>query len=122
MNLSGKAVQHHLTANRIPVENLLVITDDLALPYGKLRLKGQGSAGGHNGLKHIQETLQSPTYARLRFGVGSEFSRGKQVDYVLSPFSPDEQIELPTHLEKAAEIALSFGTIGLERTMNFFNT
>ncbi len=122
MNLSGKAVQHHLTANKIPVENLLVITDDLALPFGKLRLKGQGSAGGHNGLKHIQETLQSLAYARLRFGVGAEFGRGKQVDYVLSPFSADEQIDLPTRIEKAGEIALSFGTIGLERTMNFFNT
>ena len=121
MNLSGKAVQHHLAAHKIPLENLLVITDDLALPYGKLRLKGQGSAGGHNGLKHIQETLQTPNYARLRFGVGSEFGRGKQVDYVLSPFSADEQIDLPTHLEKAAEMALAFGSIGLERTMNFYN-
>ena len=121
MNLSGKAVQHHLTANKIPVENLLVITDDLALPYGRLRLKGQGSAGGHNGLKHIQETLETPNYARLRFGVGSEFGRGKQVDYVLSSFSADEQIDLPTHIEKAAEIALAFGALGLERTMNFYN-
>jgi peptidyl-tRNA hydrolase, PTH1 family len=121
MNLSGKAVQHHLTAHNIPVENLLVITDDLALPYGKLRLKSQGSAGGHNGLKHIQETLQTPNYARLRFGVGSDFSRGKQVDYVLSPFSADERIDLPTHIEKAAEISLAFGSIGVERTMNFYN-
>ncbi len=121
MNLSGKAVQHHLTANKIPVENLLVVTDDLALPYGKLRLKGQGSAGGHNGLKHIQETLETANYARLRFGVGSEFGRGKQVDYVLSPFSADEQIDLSTHIERAAEIALAFGTLGLERTMNFYN-
>ncbi len=121
MNLSGKAVQHHLTVHKIPVENLLVITDDLALPYGKLRLKGQGSAGGHNGLKHIQETLQTPTYARLRFGVGSEFSRGKQVDFVLSPFSADERIDLSTHIERAAETALAFGALGLERTMNFYN-
>ncbi len=121
MNLSGKAVQHHLTAHKIPVENLLVITDDLALPYGKLRLKSQGSAGGHNGLKHIQETLQTPNYARLRFGVGSEFSKGKQVDYVLSQFSADERIDLSTHIEKAAEIALAFGSIGVERTMNFYN-
>lgn len=121
MNLSGKAVQHHLTANKIPLENLLVITDDLALPYGKLRLKGQGSAGGHNGLKHIQETLGTPNYARLRFGVGSDFSKGRQVDYVLSPFSKEEQIDLPTHIEKAAEMALAFGTIGLERAMNFYN-
>ena len=121
MNLSGKAVQHHLTANKIPIENLLVITDDLALPYGKLRLKSQGSAGGHNGLKHIQETLGTTNYARLRFGVGSEFSRGKQVDYVLSQFSADERIDLSTHIEKAAEMALAFGTIGVERAMNFFN-
>jgi peptidyl-tRNA hydrolase, PTH1 family len=121
MNLSGKAVQHHLTTHRIPPENLLVITDDLALPYGKLRLKGQGSAGGHNGLKHIQETLQTPAYARLRFGIGSDFGRGQQVDFVLSPFSADEQIDLPTHIERATEIALAFGTLGLERTMNFYN-
>jgi PTH1 family peptidyl-tRNA hydrolase len=121
MNLSGKAVQHHLTANKIPVGNLLVITDDLALPFGKLRLKGQGSAGGHNGLKHIQETLGTPNYARLRFGVGSEFSKGRQVDYVLSPFSADERIDLSTHIEKAAEVALAFGSIGLERAMNFYN-
>lgn len=121
MNLSGKAVQHHLAVNKIPLEHLLVITDDLALPYGKLRLKSQGSAGGHNGLKHIQETLATPNYARLRFGVGGDFSRGKQVDYVLSPFSADERIDLTTHVEKAAEMALAFGTIGIERAMNFYN-
>jgi PTH1 family peptidyl-tRNA hydrolase len=122
MNLSGKAAAHYLTSLKIPRENMVVVTDDLALPYGKLRLKGKGSAGGHNGLKSIQESIGSDEYARLRFGVDSSFSRGRQVDYVLSPFSPDEQIDLPTHIEKAAEAVLSFGTVGLERTMNVVNT
>ena len=122
MNLSGKAAAHYLTSLKIPRENMVAVTDDLALPYGKLRLKGKGSAGGHNGLKSIQESIGSDEFARLRFGVDSSFSRGRQVDYVLSPFSPDEQIDLPTHIEKAAEAVLSFGTVGLERTMNVVNT
>ncbi|WP_181306200.1 aminoacyl-tRNA hydrolase [Rufibacter sp. XAAS-G3-1] len=121
MNLSGKAVAHWLSVLKIPAQQMLVITDDLALPYGKLRMRAKGSAGGHNGLKHIEETLGSNEYPRLRFGVDSQFSKGRQVDYVLSPFSADEQIDLSTHIEKAAEMCLSFGTIGLERTMNFFN-
>jgi len=122
MNLSGKAAAHYLTSLKIPKESMVVVTDDLALPYGKLRLKGKGSAGGHNGLKSIQESIGSDEYARLRFGVDSSFSKGRQVDYVLSPFSADEQIDLSTHIEKAAEAILSFGTIGLERTMNVVNT
>lgn len=122
MNLSGKAVSHWLSSLKIPASQMLVITDDLALPYGKLRLRAKGSAGGHNGLKHIEETLGTTEYPRLRFGVEANFPKGRQVDYVLSPFSPDEQIELPTLIEKAAEMAVSFGTIGLERTMNFYNT
>lgn len=121
MNLSGKAVAHWLSVLKIPAEQMLVITDDLALPYGKLRMRAKGSAGGHNGLKHIEETLGNNEYPRLRFGVDSQFSKGRQVDYVLSPFSEDEKIDLSTHIEKAAEMSLSFGTIGLERTMNFFN-
>lgn len=122
MNLSGKAVSHWLSTLKIPASHMLVITDDLALPYGKLRLRAKGSAGGHNGLKHIEETLGTTDYPRLRFGVDAQFAKGRQVDYVLSPFTPDEQIELPTLIEKAAEMSISFGTIGLERTMNFFNT
>ncbi|WP_324671997.1 aminoacyl-tRNA hydrolase [Hymenobacter sp. GOD-10R] len=122
MNLSGKAAAHYLTSLKIPVANMVVVTDDLALPYGKLRLKGKGSAGGHNGLKHIQETLSTDEYARLRFGVDANFSKGRQVDYVLNPFSADEQIDLPTHIERAADGVLMFGLQGLERTMNVVNT
>ena len=121
MNLSGRAAQHWLTALKTPVEQLLVVTDDLALPFGKLRLKGQGSAGGHNGLKDIQATLGTDKYARLRFGVDSNFSKGRQVDYVLDPFSADERIELPTRIEAAGEAVLAFGSLGLERAMNAVN-
>jgi peptidyl-tRNA hydrolase, PTH1 family len=121
MNLSGKAAQHWLSTLKIPAENMLVVTDDLALPFGKLRLKGQGSAGGHNGLKDIQATLGTDTYARLRFGVDANFPKGRQVDYVLQPFSADEQIDLSTRIEKAAEAVLAFGSLGLERAMNVVN-
>ena len=122
MNLSGKAVQHWLSTLKIPASQMLVITDDLAIPFGKLRMRGKGSAGGHNGLKHIEETLGNNEYARLRFGVEANFPKGRQVDYVLSPFSADEQIDLPGLIEKAGEMAISFGAIGIERTMNFYNT
>jgi PTH1 family peptidyl-tRNA hydrolase len=122
MNLSGKAAAHYLTSLKLEKENMVVVTDDLALPYGKLRLKGKGSAGGHNGLKSIQETIGSDEYARLRFGVDANFPKGRQVDYVLNPFTADEQIDLPTHIEKAADALLAFGTLGLERTMNVVNT
>ncbi|HEX8425968.1 aminoacyl-tRNA hydrolase [Hymenobacter sp.] len=122
MNLSGKAAAHYLTSLKLEKESMLVVTDDLALPYGKLRLKGKGSAGGHNGLKSIQETIASDEYARLRFGVDANFPKGRQVDYVLNPFSADEQIDLPTHIEKAADAVLAFGTLGLDRAMNVVNT
>lgn len=121
MNLSGKAAAHWLSTLKIPVENMVVVTDDLALHFGKLRLKGQGSAGGHNGLKDIQATLGTDKYARLRFGVDANFSKGRQVDYVLDPFSADEQIELPTRIEAAGEAVLAFGSMGLERAMNVVN-
>jgi peptidyl-tRNA hydrolase, PTH1 family len=121
MNLSGKAVAHYLTSLKIPVEHMLVITDDLALPFGKLRMRAKGSAGGHNGLRHIEETLGHNQYPRLRFGVGDNYSKGRQVDYVLSPFAGEETDQLPALIEQAADMSLSFGTIGLERTMNFFN-
>ncbi|WP_151089453.1 aminoacyl-tRNA hydrolase [Hymenobacter baengnokdamensis] len=121
MNLSGKAAAHWLSTLKIPVENMLVVTDDLALPFGKLRLKGQGSAGGHNGLKDIQATLGTDVYARLRFGVDANFPKGRQVDYVLNPFSVDEQIDLPLRIEKAGEAVLAFGALGLERAMNSVN-
>lgn len=122
MNLSGKAAAHYLTSLKLEKQNMVVVTDDLALPYGKLRLKGKGSAGGHNGLKSIQETIGSDEYARLRFGVDANFPKGRQVDYVLNPFTADERIDLPTHIEKAADAILAFGTLGLERAMNIVNT
>ena len=121
MNLSGKAATHWLSTLKIPVANMVVVTDDLALPFGKLRLKGQGSAGGHNGLKSIQESIGTDVYARLRFGVDANFPKGRQVDYVLNPFSADEQIDLPARIEKAAEAVLAFGALGLERAMNVVN-
>jgi peptidyl-tRNA hydrolase, PTH1 family len=122
MNLSGKAVGHYLSSLKLPPEQMLVITDDIAIPFGKLRMRVKGSAGGHNGLKHIEETLGHNNYPRLRFGVGDAFHKGKQVDYVLSKFSADEEAELQTLIEKAAEATIAFGTIGLERAMNQYNT
>ena len=121
MNLSGKAVNYYLQAEKIPLENLLVITDDLALPFGKLRMKGKGSDGGHNGLKDIQATLNSQLYARLRFGVGSEFNKGQQVDYVLGGWAPEEAKLLEERLKIAGEFIKGFSTIGLEMTMTNWN-
>ena len=121
MNLSGKAIAYWLQELKIPKENLLVIVDDLALPFGTLRLRTKGSSAGHNGLKNIEQLLGGPEYARLRFGIGSEFQKGQQVDYVLSNFSQDEFKGLPALMDKAEEMVKSFCTIGSERTMNFFN-
>lgn len=122
MNLSGKAVNYWMKEHKIPVENLLVITDDIALPYGKLRMRGKGSNGGHNGLGNIQETLGTDVYPRLRFGVGSDFAKGRQADYVLSNFSKEELIELPIFMDKVIDGIFSFCTVGLDRTMNVVNT
>lgn len=121
MNLSGKAVHYWLQKEKIPLDRLLVITDDLALPFGTLRLKTKGSDGGHNGLKHIQQILGTQDYARLRFGIGSEFSKGQQVNYVLSNWSEAEAEELPALIKRSTEIVKSFVTIGAARTMNEFN-
>ncbi|MEM7298482.1 MAG: aminoacyl-tRNA hydrolase [Bacteroidota bacterium] len=121
MNLSGKAINHHLQHHKISKENLLVVTDDIALPYGKVRLKPKGSAGGHNGLKNIEQLTGGQNYPRLRFGVGDNFSKGRQVDYVLSPFTKDEMNELVLHMDKAIEAIFAFSTIGLERAMNHHN-
>lgn len=121
MNLSGKAVNHYLQHLKIPKENLLVITDDLALPYGKIRMKPKGSAGGHNGLKSIEQLTGGQNYPRLRFGVGDGFAKGQQVDYVLSPFDKKEMDELVLNMDCTIDAILSFCTIGLERTMNQFN-
>jgi len=121
MNLSGKAVRYWLDAAKIPQENLLVISDDIALPFGTLRMRQKGSAGGHNGLKNIVELLGSEDFARMRFGVGGDFPRGRQVDYVLGEWTPEERDALPERLEIFGEAVLSFATVGVERTMNFFN-
>lgn len=122
MNLSGNAVRYWMQQEKITLENVLVITDDLALPYGKLRMRGQGSDGGHNGLKHINQILQTTQYARLRFGISAEFSKGQQVDYVLGVWSPEEKQVLNEHIERAGKAVFSFGLIGLARTMNEVNT
>jgi peptidyl-tRNA hydrolase, PTH1 family len=121
MNLSGKAVNYWLQAEKIPVENLLVVTDDIALPVGTLRLKGKGSDGGHNGLKSINETLGTSDYARLRFGVGNNFSKGKQSDYVLGQWTKEESEIIRPRIEQSVEIIKAFGTIGLALTMTNFN-
>ena len=121
MNLSGNAVRYWMQQEKIPLENVLVIVDDLALPVGALRLKGQGSDGGHNGLKHIAATLGTTNYARLRFGIGSDFGKGRQVDFVLGSFNSDEQKEIEQQLETTNEIIKSFCFAGLARTMNQFN-
>lgn len=122
MNLSGKAVNYWLQHEKIPVENLLVITDDLALPFGKLRMKPKGSDGGHNGLKDIQATLQTENYARLRFGVGSDFAKGKQVDYVLGEWQKDEISVLQERMKLACDMIHGFVTIGIEKTMSLYNS
>src|SRR6187399_2435167 len=121
MNLSGKSVSYWLQELKVPKENLLVIVDDLALPFGSLRMKPKGSAAGHNGLKNIELILGGQDYSRLRFGIGNNFSKGQQVDFVLSNFSKEEIETLPSLMDKAAEMVYSFCTIGAERTMNFFN-
>lgn len=122
MNLSGRAVNYWLQKENIPVENMLVLVDDLALPFGTIRVKARGSHGGHNGLRNISEVLGTNDYARLRFGIGDNFHKGFQVDYVLSDWSGEEKKQLPEKLDTCIEIIQSFGTIGVERTMNFFNT
>lgn len=121
MNLSGKAVNYYLQSYKIPKENLLVITDDISLPYGKIRLKPKGSAGGHNGLKSIEQSTGGQDYPRLRFGIGEHFIKGRQVDYVLSPFSQEELDELVINMDRSIEPIFSFCTVGIEQTMNRFN-
>lgn len=121
MNLSGKSVLYWLTKEKIPLENLLVITDDLNLPFGSIRLKTKGSDGGHNGLKDIQDKLQTTKYNRFRFGISNEFNKGKQIDYVLGEWNEDETKKLPERLEKSIELIKSFGTAGVNNTMNTFN-
>lgn len=122
MNLSGKAVNYWMQKEKIAVEDLLVIVDDLALPFGTLRLKGQGSDGGHNGLKNINALLGTTAYARLRYGIGNDFLKGGQIDYVLGTWNEKEEAELPALLERGGEIITNFVVQGIARTMNIFNT
>ena len=121
MNRSGKAVQYWLEKEKIPISNLLVVTDDLNLSFGTLRLKLRGSDGGHNGLKDIQETVGSQLYARFRFGIGSEFSKGKQVDYVLGEWTAEENEKLPERLQRSSALIESSVLAGPQITMNTFN-
>jgi len=121
VNLSGRAVNYWLQKEKIPVSNLLVVVDDLALPFGTLRLKPKGGDAGHNGLKSIQSTLGTTNYARLRFGIGNNFNRGQQVDYVLGKWNSEEEKLLPQKIEQAIQMIKSFGTIGVAQTMNRFN-
>lgn len=121
MNLSGKAVSYWMKDLKIPIENILVIVDDLAIPFGSLRIKPKGSPAGHNGLKSIEGLLGSNEYPRLRFGIGDNYPKGRQVDYVLSPFDKEEVAELPILIDKAVNMVKSFVTIGVELTMTNFN-
>ena len=121
MNLSGKAVNYWMQNEKIPVDHLFVLTDDISLPFGKIRIKPKGSDGGHNGLKDIQATLNTNQYARLRFGVGNDFHPGQQADYVLGEWSQTERETLVDRIVIAAEACKSFATIGLGLTMTNFN-
>ncbi|MGB0839811.1 MAG: aminoacyl-tRNA hydrolase [Chitinophagales bacterium] len=121
MNLSGKSVRYWLQMTKIPTERLLVVYDDKALPFGKIRLRGKGGDGGHNGIKNITEILGSGKYPRLRFGIGDNFSKGRQIDYVLGKWSEGEWAELQNHMATATKAVLSFAHIGLGKTMTEFN-
>jgi PTH1 family peptidyl-tRNA hydrolase len=121
MNLSGKALRHWMSTLKIPAENVMVVVDDLALPFGVLRMRPQGSSAGHNGLKNIEEVLGNNNYPRLRFGIGSDFPKGRQVEYVLGAFSKDEAAGLPLAIEKACEMIFSFATVGIGQTMTKYN-
>jgi PTH1 family peptidyl-tRNA hydrolase len=121
MNLSGKAVKYWMQKEKIATENILIITDDVNIDFGTIRLKAKGSAGGHNGLKDIQEKLNSQQYARFRFGVGGNYPKGRQVDFVLGEWNKEETSQLIERLPTAAKIIASFGTAGLSKTMNAFN-
>ncbi|WP_430819059.1 aminoacyl-tRNA hydrolase [Carboxylicivirga caseinilyticus] len=121
VNLSGKAINYWLQKEKIPVQNLLVIVDDLALPFGSLRLKTKGGDAGHNGLKSIQSILGTTNYSRLRFGIGNEFQKGQQVDFVLGRWSDEENEALKDRKKLAIDIIKAFGTIGASQAMNQFN-
>ena len=121
MNLSGKAVKYWLEKEKIPIENLLVITDDLNLPFGSIRLKTKGSDGGHNGLKDIQDKLNTTKYNRFRFGISDTFGKGRQIDYVLGQWSDEESSKLEERLDQSVALIKSFGLSGVNNSMNSFN-
>jgi PTH1 family peptidyl-tRNA hydrolase len=121
MNLSGKAVKYWIQQENISIENILVVTDDVHIDFGTIRVKAKGSAGGHNGLKDIQEKLNTDSYARFRFGVGANFPKGRQADFVLGEWSKDETSQMIERLPMSAKVVLSFVTDGLANTMNAFN-
>ena len=121
MNLSGKAVLYWMQKENIPLDHVLIITDDLNLPFGTIRLKGKGSDGGHNGLKDLQDKLGTVTYNRCRFGIGSEFNKGNQINYVLGEWDQEERNSLSERLNKISDLVISFVLSGLNRTMNEFN-
>ena len=121
MNLSGNAVRYWLQQEKIPVENMLVLVDDLNLPFGTIRIRKQGSNGGHNGLGNIQSVLGTENYARVRFGIGNNFSRGAQCNFVLGKWTNEEQKLLPERLKVTSEIIPSFCLQGIDRTMNLYN-
>ena len=121
MNLSGNAVRYWMNKENVPLERILVVVDDLALPFGALRMKPSGSDAGHNGLKHIATILGTQNYARLRFGIGNDFLRGGQIDFVLGHFTDEDWKTMDERLETAGEIAKSFCLAGIDITMNQFN-
>lgn len=121
MNLSGKAVRYWMEQEAVPADRLLVITDDLAIPFGAIRIRAKGGAGGHNGLTSIIETIGTEEFARIRFGIGSDFPKGRQSDYVLSPWSEEERKTLNERIELAAKAVLQFGLLGVASAMNNFN-
>lgn len=122
MNRSGRALHYWLKKEKVPLDRLLAVLDDTALPFGTIRLRPGGGDGGHNGLIHINQILSTSQYARLRFGIGSEFPPGRQVDYVLGEWTYQEKQHLEERIRLACDSILSFGTIGIERTMNEFNS
>ena len=121
MNLSGKAVNYWLQKTKVSIDNILVVTDDISLPFGMLRLRKGGSDGGHNGLKDIQNILNTKKYPRLRFGVGNDFPKGSQADYVLSDFTDEDYRVIGERMDLAIKIIHGFATIGISRTMSEFN-
>ena len=121
MNLSGNALRYWMQKEKIEIENVLVIVDDIALPFGTLRLKPQGSDAGHNGLKNIQEILGHNNYARLRFGIGNDFAKGRQVEYVLGTWTEEQTTALPERADRCIEIIQSFCLAGMQLTMTQFN-